>query len=625
MTTAKLNNKLFDTLFLGPFAVCILVIFLFFTFSAFGENNGLNTRHKENHLLDTLEQDLSTAAQWKNKNPDSALIILNDLAKKSILLKIDQRFDFQSRILTELGNTYRSKGVYPRAIRYYEAGIEFTTIHNLKLQQAKLMNSLGGVYQELEDLNKALIFCKLALEIYQEHAPNEHYDLCMLHANVGNLQILTKNNADALKYLLKAKELNNLIKDDYLNSLIFSGLGLVEMRMGNFALALNYFNEGINAATRIKSADTRLAIMANTASTFIQMKRFDEAEKLLLPALQEATEIKHTYLTKEILNLLVMLYAENKEYEAAYQYQKEYINFRSELFTEELNQRIASIEDKLKNLEREKQILELNQQNQSKDFEIRKNRYTMGLITVILISIILVLWFFYQRTKHMNIARIYQMQNQMFRLQMKPHFIFNVLSSIGGYMNQNNNKDAGIYLAKFARLIRNVLEQSKQELIPLNKEIELLKYYLELQQLRFPNKFTFEINTEEIEETETLLVPPMLMQPLVENAIEHGFSAKDYEGVLLINFTQSEELLSIEIIDNGIGIKNRKSENNKNDLSQFKQTSISSKLIEEHLKYYKIKHRRDFKITFDDLSDKPAHGFQSGTRITLTLPLIQNM
>lgn len=625
MTTAKLNNKLFDTLFLGPFAVCILVIFLFFTFSAFGENNGLNTRHKENHLLDTLEQELSTAAQWKNKNPDSALIILNDLAKKSILLKIDQRFDFQSRILTELGNTYRSKGVYPRAIRYYEAGIEFTTIHNLKLQQAKLLNSLGGVYQELEELNKALIFCKLALEIYQEHAPNEHYDLCMLHANVGNLQILTKNNADALKYLLKAKELNNLIKDDYLNSLIFSGLGLVEMRMGNFALALNYFNEGINAATRIKSADTRLAIMANTASTFIQMKRFDEAEKLLLPALQEATEIKHTYLTKEILNLLVLLYAENKEYEAAYQYQKEYINFRSELFTEELNQRIASIEDKLKNLEREKQILELNQQNQSKDFEIRKNRYTMGLITVILISIILVLWFFYQRTKHMNIARIYQMQNQMFRLQMKPHFIFNVLSSIGGYMNQNNNKDAGIYLAKFARLIRNVLEQSKQELIPLNKEIELLKYYLELQQLRFPNKFTFEINTEEIEETETLLVPPMLMQPLVENAIEHGFSAKDYEGVLLINFTQSEELLSIEIIDNGIGIKNRKSENNKNDLSQFKQTSISSKLIEEHLKYYKIKHRRDFKITFDDLSDKPAHGFQSGTRITLTLPLIQNM
>jgi LytS/YehU family sensor histidine kinase len=207
---------------------------------------------------------------------------------------------------------------------------------------------------------------------------------------------------------------------------------------------------------------------------------------------------------------------------------------------------------------------------------------------------------------------------------MKPHFIFNVLSSIGGYMNQNNNKDAEIYLAKFARLIRNVLEQSNQELITLNKEIELLRYYLELQQLRFPNKFTFEINLDNIEETESLLVPPMMIQPLVENAIEHGFSALDHEGQLLINFTQSEDLLSIEIIDNGIGIKNRKSENNVTDLSQFRHTYISSKLIKEHLKYYKIIHRRNFQITFDDLSEKPSRGFHTGTRIILTLPLIQN-
>jgi tetratricopeptide (TPR) repeat protein len=597
---------------------------LYFTFSGFDHNNRSKARHKENDLLDSLERELSSAAQWKTKNPDSALFILNNLAKKSLLLKLDQRFDFQARILTELGNIYRYKGVYPKAIKYYEAGIEFSIKHNLKLQQAKLLNSLGGVYQELEYLNKALELCKLALEIYQEQAPNAYYDLCMLHANVGNLQILNNNPKYALKYLLRAKELNDIVQDDYLNTLIFTGLGSAEMKMGNFTQALDYFDKGINAATKIQSADTRLAIIANTASSFIQMNRFDAAEKLLLPALQETKKIRHTYLTKEILNLLTMLYAENKQYEAAYQYQKEYIKTRSELFTEELNQRIASIEDKLKTLEREKRILALNQQNQRKDFEIRKNRYMMGLIAVILISIILILWFFYQRTKHKNIARIYLMQNQMFRLQMKPHFIFNVLSSIGGYMNQNNNKDAEIYLAKFARLIRNVLEQSNQELITLNKEIELLRYYLELQQLRFPNKFTFEINLDNIEETESLLVPPMMIQPLVENAIEHGFSALDHEGQLLINFTQSEDLLSIEIIDNGIGIKNRKSGNNVTDLSQFRHTSISSKLIKEHLKYYKIIHRRNFQITFDDLSEKPSRGFHTGTRIILTLPLIQN-
>ncbi len=597
---------------------CFVLLLSMFTFGQ--DLHAKRNQLSSSNLYTELDSIYAQAVLLKISNADSALLLLSSISRRSVFLDDDNRFEFQVRILTEIGNVYRTKGAYLEAIDYYEQGLQFSTIHNLEFRKAKLFNALGGLYQEIEDLDKALKYCAMSLQIFQTQFPQEKQDLCMLYANVGNLLVMVNKNIPAEKNLLKALELNKELQNDYLSTLIYSGLGIVKMRLEDFNAALFYFNTGLEATKKTENNDTRLALVANISSTYIQLKKFKQAEELLLPAYEDALEKKHSYLVKEILALLVMLYAESGQYEKAYTFQKKYLDLKSELFTQELNQRIAGIDNKLKSTERQKKILELNQINQAKSFEIRKNQYVILLISILMGSALLILWFFFQRTKHKNIAKIYQMEKQLFRLQMKPHFIFNVLSSIGGYMNQNNSREASTYLAKFARLIRNVLEQSNQELIALSKELELLKYYLDLQQMRFPDKFDYTINTDEIIETETLYIPPMLLQPIVENAIEHGFAMLEHKGMLNIVFNQTDDLLLIEIQDNGVGLMQTSKNNNNADFSNIKTESVSTKLIIDHLKYYKLKLRKDFSVTFENISEKDKHA--TGTIVKLTLPLI---
>ena len=586
------------------------------------DNQSNNVKKTKIELDKELDFQLKEIAAWRANNPDSALLKLAQLSRISMALDGEDRYDFQARLLNEIGNTYRVKGNYVDAINYYEQGIQFSTIHNLNLRKAKLLNALGGLYQEIEDIDKALKYCKSSLVIYKKDFPWLKKDICMLYANVGNILLMKNKDLEAQRFLLKANQLNDSLQDNYLSSLIYSGLGIVCMRLKDYDNALLNYNLGLQASEKIQSMDTKLAILANMGSTYIQMKNYRDAEVELLKAFDQAERINHPYLIKEMLNLLVTLYAETSQFEKAYWYQKKYSDLKSELFSKELKQQISSIDEKLKNTERQKKILELNQMNLAKNFEIRRNRYMLLAISIGSIFALALIWSYYQRKKAKNTAYIYQMENRMFRLQMKPHFIFNVLSSIGGYMNQNNNRDAGVYLAKFARLIRNVLEQSNKELISLSRELEVLKYYLELQQLRFPNKFVFVINAEDISDPETLVLPPMLIQPIVENAIEHGFAQRQDNGNLWINFYQGHELLTIEIIDDGIGINNHKKSNIKTDLGHLKNESFSMNLISEHMKYYKVKHHKEFKITVEDNSEIGTNQLISGTRVVLTLPLI---
>lgn len=586
------------------------------------DNQSNNLKKTKIELDKELDFQLKEIAAWRANNPDSALLKLAQLSRISMALDGEDRYDFQARLLNEIGNTYRVKGNYVDAINYYEQGIQFSTIHNLNLRKAKLLNALGGLYQEIEDIDKALKYCKSSLVIYKKDFPWLKKDICMLYANVGNILLMKNKDLEAQRFLLKANQLNDSLQDNYLSSLIYSGLGIVCMRLKDYDNALLNYNLGLQASEKIQSMDTKLAILANMGSTYIQMKNYRDAEVELLKAFDQAERINHPYLIKEMLNLLVTLYAETSQFEKAYWYQKKYSDLKSELFSKELKQQISSIDEKLKNTERQKKILELNQMNLAKNFEIRRNRYMLLAISIGSIFALALIWSYYQRKKAKNTAYIYQMENRMFRLQMKPHFIFNVLSSIGGYMNQNNNRDAGVYLAKFARLIRNVLEQSNKELISLSRELEVLKYYLELQQLRFPNKFVFVINAEDISDPETLVLPPMLIQPIVENAIEHGFAQRQDNGNLWINFYQGHELLTIEIIDDGIGINNHKKSNINTDLGHLKNESFSMNLISEHMKYYKVKHHKEFKITVEDNSEIGTNQLISGTRVVLTLPLI---
>ncbi|SJZ97689.1 Histidine kinase [Chitinophaga eiseniae] len=138
------------------------------------------------------------------------------------------------------------------------------------------------------------------------------------------------------------------------------------------------------------------------------------------------------------------------------------------------------------------------------------------------------------------------------QMQLNPHFIYNAIANMQGLISTDKKREANAYLVSFSKLMRNVLELNRHDLIPLEDEISSLKNYIELQQMRFEHAFSYSIDTADTD-ISSILIPPMLVQPFVENSIEHGFKSIDYRGVLTITFRQEQQRLVICIDDNGAG------------------------------------------------------------------------
>lgn len=140
------------------------------------------------------------------------------------------------------------------------------------------------------------------------------------------------------------------------------------------------------------------------------------------------------------------------------------------------------------------------------------------------------------------------------QMQLNPHFIYNAIANLQGLIRSDKKTEANAYLLAFSKLMRNILELNRHDLIPLDDEINSLKNYIKLQQMRFENMFEYSVDTGNLD-IESLLIPPMLLQPFVENSVEHGFKSIGHKGNLTIRFRQEQTQLIITIDDNGAGKK----------------------------------------------------------------------
>jgi len=196
------------------------------------------------------------------------------------------------------------------------------------------------------------------------------------------------------------------------------------------------------------------------------------------------------------------------------------------------------------------------------------------------------------------------------RGQMNPHFIFNALNSMNHFVSLNDERTANKFLSEFSRLMRLVLENSQHDFIPLFKEEEIISLYLKLEHYRFRDKFDFEISIDENINKEIVHVPPMLIQPYVENAVWHGLRYRETKGFVSVRFYQQEKEVIVEIVDNGIGRQRSaelKTENQK------KHNSTGLKNIRERLQIINRIYKAGYKVFIEDLPDN------SGTKVKLHL------
>jgi tetratricopeptide (TPR) repeat protein len=198
------------------------------------------------------------------------------------------------------------------------------------------------------------------------------------------------------------------------------------------------------------------------------------------------------------------------------------------------------------------------------------------------------------------------------RSQMNPHFIFNALNSVNHFVAQNDERTANKFLSEFSRLMRLVLENSQEDFIPLLKEEEIITLYLKLEHYRFRDKFDYEIVMDEQINREAIEIPPMLVQPYIENAVWHGLRYKDQKGFLSVRFAQVESELTITVSDNGIGRKRSAEIKTQN---QRKHESTGLKNIRERLGIINKVYKCNYRVKIEDLES------DHGTRVTLSIPI----
>lgn len=206
-------------------------------------------------------------------------------------------------------------------------------------------------------------------------------------------------------------------------------------------------------------------------------------------------------------------------------------------------------------------------------------------------------------------------KQKLFRSQMSPHFIFNSLIAIQSFMYKNNTQEAAHYLSRFAKLIRLILVNSREDEVSLAREINTLEHYLSLQKLRFNNRFDYQIIVDDKIDRDLISIPPMLAQPFIENCVEHGFQELNEPGIISIHFTIQQQNIKIEICDNGIGIERGM------ELSKQKQdthSSLAMTITEERLNLLNRRSKNKIHLSISEI--KNENKIKHGTRVIFIIP-----
>jgi LytS/YehU family sensor histidine kinase len=197
---------------------------------------------------------------------------------------------------------------------------------------------------------------------------------------------------------------------------------------------------------------------------------------------------------------------------------------------------------------------------------------------------------------------------------MNPHFLFNAMEAIQSFMIHNDTKEASLYLTEFARLTRSVITHTREETITLENEIEALTSYLKLQQLLKNNTFQFNILLDEDLEPEFMYIPPMLIQPFIENAIKHGLKDQMPNGKIELRITDRKNSIDVELSDNGVGYES-------SPKKKSGHISYAMQIFEERRKIIRQNTGKNIKFTIENMTQK---GHENGTRIFLNIPVFES-
>ena len=521
-------------------------------------------------------------------------------------------------------------------LKCYKLFVELNDIYN----QGRSLITLSGASLHMGDVETSQIYALKALHlaklIEDKRIEGKAYN------QLFNLHYKLKDYSKALSYINVTDSLFSKGIDTASIISIKNNKASVYLQLKEYNKALNSYAEAMSLSQSKKSPKILASILNNIGFTYIEANKYENAEKFLRGAATLNNNIKAVNAAPyKGLGNLFLLRSKNDSAQVNYykaldiyvanKNVKEEIEVRDKLvaisiltgdYAKALDNQIIrdSLQLNVSALEKDRLLnfANVNYEVKQKETEINhqkeiNTRNQWLLISTILLFIFLAIAtaFYVYNTKLRAANKASKLEQSLLRVQMNPHFIFNTLAAIQNITLEGNAIKSSNYIAKFSKLIRQNFDYVRKESISLDKEIAMISNYIETQQLRFNNVFSYTIEIDQLMDVSKIQVPPMLLQPFLENAIEYGLKEKKEDGKLLLQIEKKGDELLFVILDNGVGRSAKAKE------EEVTEDLHATTIFKERLKMRKKGEEKSFIL--QDLFDKNNN--PSGTKVFFKLKL----
>lgn len=470
---------------------------------------------------------------------------------------------------------------------------------------ARALLNAGSIFSELKEYTKAGQYFNQAYTIAKQQKDTTIRCAALVRLSSNYADLFTTNNnkslLDSLYFFSKEALSIARYPQDFIESTqAYSNLSKYYNLQKEFSKGIQYADSIIDKSPKGVHDFDRFLMLAyeRKAEALFELKNYTLSLAMADSALHYAV-LFNKQLSIYPLELIYKNSKELKNESKSLWAFEQMTQTKDSIFSIEKNKAIQELEKKYNQAKNEKLITELSQQ---------KKIYILLIIAAVSIIIVVVFYLRQQKLKHQQI--IMETEQRLNRARMNPHFFFNTLASLQSFaLTENDNKNLAANISKFSHIMRETLESTYKEYVTIEQEIDFLNEYLELQKLRFPNRFSYSIQADKMLEIDELQIPSMIIQPFIENAIEHGLKGIVYPGIIDVHFKQYKEELMIEITDNGNGLSTVAKENGEH-------ISRASQIIKDRIYLLNIKLKTKAGFMLDNNTDG------KGVAVKIRLPLL---